>query len=211
MTDLTKENEELKKHVCEEWFDDGLGCAICLKILRGVKPEHLAEAAKQTEWHIVELKKELAGLKHDIQAYRGALGYPVPGSHDGRTSDGFYPICGMCDAKGKELAAVRENIKTHDPLVTKTYPDGTSETHPISRVVQLQEMELRAIRQERDAYRAGLEWYADERNWHDSGIAIHKIRQPNTIDGPGETFEEADYGWKAKQALTAYPKQKEKE
>ena len=41
-------------------------------------------------------------LQHDIQAYRGALGYSVPGDHDGRLwGTNETPICGMCDARNR--------------------------------------------------------------------------------------------------------------
>ena len=42
-------------------------------------------------------------LRHDIQAYRGALGYPVPGDHDGRLSNGSTPVNGIAEAMNKAL------------------------------------------------------------------------------------------------------------
>jgi hypothetical protein len=35
---------------------------------------------------------------HDIEAYRGALGYSVSGEHDGRLSDGTVPNNGIAEA-----------------------------------------------------------------------------------------------------------------
>jgi hypothetical protein len=65
---------------------------------------------------------ETARQNHrDIHAYRGALGYAVPGWHDGKLSDGTEPRCGMCDARSQ--AALPERVsegKEHD---LKTWPD----------------------------------------------------------------------------------------
>ena len=48
-----------------------------------------------------------------------------------------------------------------------------------------------------------LEFYADDKNWDSSTGACRTLhRQPNTVDGPGETIEEADFGYRAEQALT---------
>ncbi len=38
-------------------------------------------------------------LKHDIEAYRGALGYSVPGDHNGQLTNGEVPKCGLCEAE----------------------------------------------------------------------------------------------------------------
>lgn len=54
---------------------------------------------RERDKRIAELESELAALRHDIDAYRGALGYSVPGDHDGRLSDGTTPKCGLCEAK----------------------------------------------------------------------------------------------------------------
>jgi hypothetical protein len=40
----------------------------------------------------------MASLVHDVEAYRGALGYPVRGDHNGLLSDGTRPVCGICAA-----------------------------------------------------------------------------------------------------------------
>lgn len=53
-------------------------------------------------------KKETAQMAHDIQAYRGGLGYSVPGYHDGRLTNGETPICGLCDAKAMEQKSVEQ-------------------------------------------------------------------------------------------------------
>ncbi len=50
--------------------------------------------------------------------------------------------------------------------------------------------------------REALQWYSDDKNWdQETGVARELIRQPNTVDGPGETVEEADMGYRAEKAL----------
>lgn len=46
-----------------------------------------------------ELETRLQQALHDIEAYRGALGYSVSGDPDGKLSDGTAPVCGLCEAK----------------------------------------------------------------------------------------------------------------
>jgi hypothetical protein len=41
----------------------------------------------------------LALAERDIHAYRGALGYSVPGGYGDRLSDGTIPVCGLCAAR----------------------------------------------------------------------------------------------------------------
>jgi hypothetical protein len=52
----------------------------------------------------------LEATVRDLHAYRGALGYAVPGWHDGKLSDGTTPRCGICDARARNasLQARRE-------------------------------------------------------------------------------------------------------
>ena len=57
---------------------------------------------------IERLRRELAETQHDAEAYLGALGYAVPGAHDGRLSDGTLPLNGIADALQRELAEARE-------------------------------------------------------------------------------------------------------
>ncbi len=42
---------------------------------------------------------QVAMMQHDIEAYRGALGYSIPGNHDGKLCDGTTPKCGLCEAR----------------------------------------------------------------------------------------------------------------
>lgn len=44
------------------------------------------------------LIRRIRQLEHDIEAYRGALGYPVSGDHDGRLSDGTIPHNGIANS-----------------------------------------------------------------------------------------------------------------
>jgi hypothetical protein len=41
------------------------------------------------------------------QAYRGALGYPVPGEYNGLLSNGELPQCGLCAGRENELRHLR--------------------------------------------------------------------------------------------------------
>jgi hypothetical protein len=55
--------------------------------------------------HCAKLEAE---LERDMHAYRGALGYPVPGWHDGKLSDGTTPINGLAKAVVKLRAEPAE-------------------------------------------------------------------------------------------------------
>ncbi len=61
------------------------------------------------EWEVprenADLRRQLEDARHDILAYCVALGYPVPGDHNGLLTDGIQPKCGLCDAKENQLAA----------------------------------------------------------------------------------------------------------
>ncbi len=48
------------------------------------------------------LKAQLAQRDWDIDAYRGALGYTVPGDHTGKLSDGTVPQCGICNSEHRK-------------------------------------------------------------------------------------------------------------
>jgi hypothetical protein len=50
---------------------------------------------------IAEIKQQ----RTDIEAYRGALGYPTRGDHDGRLTNGEVPRCGLCDARNQQVSA----------------------------------------------------------------------------------------------------------
>lgn len=53
-------------------------------------------------------RAELNTAMHDIEAYRGALGYDVAGCHDGRLSNGTTPRCGLCDAARLEALKCKD-------------------------------------------------------------------------------------------------------
>lgn len=55
---------------------------VCTAIDREIRERNRANAAE-----------------HDIQAYRGALGYSVPASHNGKLFDGTTPQCGICNSE----------------------------------------------------------------------------------------------------------------
>lgn len=75
---------------------------------------------------------------------------------------------------------------------------------------ELKDLVLKALDQKDRDYEAligvlveALRWYEDDKNWdQNSGAARSLHRQPNTVDGPGETIEEADMGYRAEQALS---------
>ena len=52
---------------------------------------------------VSRLQDALSVTEADIRAYRGALGYPVPGDHDGRLRDGTYPVNGTAVALEVQL------------------------------------------------------------------------------------------------------------
>lgn len=53
------------------------------------------------------LRARLAVYEHDALAYRLALGYEIPGGHDGRLSDGTLPINGLAEASRNHMRAKR--------------------------------------------------------------------------------------------------------
>lgn len=67
-------------------------------------------------------------IRHDIEAYRGAFGYSVPGHHNGRLSNGEMPQCGLCDARVnvREMVSLKEmgvNIYNADALVYASHEE----------------------------------------------------------------------------------------
>ena len=50
-----------------------------------------------------ELQAEVEALTKDVQAYRGALGYPVPGDYSDRLQSGEIPVNGMAEALREAL------------------------------------------------------------------------------------------------------------
>ncbi len=54
-----------------------------------------------------KLELALRAAEHNVVAYKFALGYPIPGNHNGKLSDGTTPRCGLCDAKEKRAAEER--------------------------------------------------------------------------------------------------------
>ena len=72
------------------------------------------EYAMEQAWNAAQghcgHEAQIAALSHDIQAYRGALGYSVPGDHDGILSDGRLPINGIAEAQVKQIAALEAAI-----------------------------------------------------------------------------------------------------
>lgn len=51
---------------------------------------------------VPRLKEEVERLKWDIEAYRGALGYSVPGNHTGKLTNGETPQCGICNSEHRK-------------------------------------------------------------------------------------------------------------
>lgn len=72
--------------------------------------------------HAEALAREIHALRHDIHAYRGALGYAVPGHHDGTLSNGNTPICGMCDARSRVVVVTG----TMTPWTASSFEDAAS-------------------------------------------------------------------------------------
>jgi len=68
------------------------------------------DMAREAEGEALSLRREIAVLKHDIDAYRGALGYTVPGGHDGRLTDGTFPNNSIAKALNEQIAALSERF-----------------------------------------------------------------------------------------------------
>ena len=66
-----------------------------------------------------DLRAENAELRKDIDAYRGALGYAVPGGHDGRLGDGTGYSQQTMDAMVKERSELQARLAEADALIAK--------------------------------------------------------------------------------------------
>lgn len=88
-----------------------------------------------------QIEQELAIARHDIEAYRGALGYAIPGDHNGKLMDGTIPQCGICNSqytlKAKAFYESRFNYECPwpesvwpmtDEQYVKAIPDGAKRT-----------------------------------------------------------------------------------
>ena len=72
-------------------------------------------AAAQTE----EVRKELQGVKSDIQTLRGALGYPVSGDTSFTLSDGTEPINGIAVAMNRDNEQLRSDLSTANQQIAE--------------------------------------------------------------------------------------------
>ena len=84
--------------------------AAAREALRSIKP---FEGIDQDTWNAIlhpenYYESKIDTLEKDINVYRGALGYPVPGETKSITSTGIRPFCGMCDASRKESTRLQE-------------------------------------------------------------------------------------------------------
>ena len=69
------------------------------------------EAALANLGRFLQSEAKLAEAHHDIEAYRGSLGYSVSGNHDGRLTDGSSPVNGIAEALKRQLAEVQATLK----------------------------------------------------------------------------------------------------
>lgn len=65
--------------------------------------------------------------------------------HESLTKVGIDPTHKTPSACVEILKEKIESLR--DPNLTKTYPNGTSETHPTSRLIKLQDFEIKALQQ----------------------------------------------------------------
>jgi len=49
-------NNKIKKHDCEEWYEEGLGCSICSKILIRMSKEDIKKIQQHCNAYILDLK-----------------------------------------------------------------------------------------------------------------------------------------------------------
>jgi hypothetical protein len=66
---------------------------------------------------LATLRAALEEAKRDIDAYRGALGYSVPGDHTGRLSTGFVPVNGIAQALQQLLSEAEAAIQSAEAKV----------------------------------------------------------------------------------------------
>jgi len=60
--------------------------------------DHVSEINK-LKAKLQKSEAKIKGLEHDIYAYRGCLGYPLPDGHFGNLWNGQTPRCKLCEAK----------------------------------------------------------------------------------------------------------------
>ena len=84
---------------------------------RVITPKEIADALEPIA---ARVRQEMQTLRHDVEAYRGALGYSVAGSHDGRLTNGTTPACGLCDAREQELQELRADRDVPDQWKCET-------------------------------------------------------------------------------------------
>lgn len=95
---------------------------------------------------------EVERLEHNTEAYRGALGYSVRGSHDGRLRDATLPINGIAEA----LTAEGEHLRIAHARADGALADA--ETVPTGDL----ERGIRALTAERDGLKSTLlAWTAE--------------------------------------------------
>lgn len=105
--------------------------------LNGMGSEREAKLMAQVQ----SLSAENAELKRDLDAHRGALGYAIPGDHDGKCSDGTIPNNGIAEVLYAQLAELKHDIHAYRGALGYVVPgdhDGklSDGTTPINGIAE---------------------------------------------------------------------------
>lgn len=129
--------------------------------------EQITEALQAKQKTIEEQTIEIRHLRHDIDAYRGALGYSVPGDHDGRLwGKNEAPVCGMCGPKNNAIESLRAEVERLREVKIISIKDSSGGTYEhTAEVVSLKSQlsRLKEILKGRDEALRFAEEYFDQR------------------------------------------------
>ena len=103
---LIKELQELKKHDCQRWMEEGAGCSICSRTNKLTK-EELREVQEHINWRISELNKELRETKTVLECW-----YKIFGTTQlTHAKDRLEVAEGKVNKLEKELQGMREFLE----------------------------------------------------------------------------------------------------
>lgn len=114
------------------------------------------------------LMAEVLALRHDVIAYRAALGYSAPGDHNGRLSDGTVPNNGIAEALQADLAHYRESERGKparylDGLFEWAAEHGRSPYDSTTHALTFMQNHVAVLERERDAALRAQRVNKDER------------------------------------------------
>ena len=68
-----KERDELKRHICENWRLDGMGCSICSLVVKNIPKAEWDAAISRMNWLISDAEKRLRASEEKAEKMMVAL------------------------------------------------------------------------------------------------------------------------------------------